>query len=66
MATSLLFNPEKGILYFLRKTLDKNVHGNAKVTFLEFTAEYLNRSPTSMAPYIVDIKVRKPAPPAQG
>ncbi|KAF9909938.1 hypothetical protein EC991_007741 [Linnemannia zychae] len=56
MATSLLFNPDKGILYFLRKSLDKNVHGNAKVTFLEFTAEYLNRSPTSMAPYIVDIK----------
>ncbi|KAF9135211.1 hypothetical protein BGW39_004143 [Mortierella sp. 14UC] len=56
MATSLLFNPDKGILYFLRKSLDKNIHGNAKVTFLEFTAEYLSRSPTSMAPYIVDIK----------
>ncbi|KAG0205959.1 hypothetical protein BGX33_007637 [Mortierella sp. NVP41] len=56
MATSLLFNPDKGILYFLRKSLDKNVHGNAKVTFLEFTAEYLGRSPTSIAPYIVDIK----------
>ncbi|KAG0369575.1 hypothetical protein BGZ54_009551 [Gamsiella multidivaricata] len=56
MATSLLFNSERGILYFLRKSLDKAVHGNAKVIFLEFTAEFISRSPNSVTPYIVDIK----------
>ncbi|KAG0293742.1 hypothetical protein BGZ96_002384 [Linnemannia gamsii] len=56
MATSLLFNSDRGILYFLRRSLDNNAHTNAKVTFLEFTAEYLTRSPASMSPYIVDIK----------
>ncbi|KAF9360313.1 hypothetical protein BGX34_007846, partial [Mortierella sp. NVP85] len=56
MATSLLFNAEKGILWFLRKALDKTVHGDAKVIFLEFTAEFISRSPNSITPYIVDIK----------
>ncbi|KAI1315202.1 hypothetical protein EDD11_001140 [Mortierella claussenii] len=58
MATSLLFNPDKGILYFLRKSLDKSVHGGAKAIFLEFTAEFITRLPISIAPYIVDIKAR--------
>lgn len=58
MATSLLFNPDKGILHFLRRSLDKKVHGDAKVIFLEFTAEYLARSPATMPPFIVDVKVR--------
>ncbi|KAF9116341.1 hypothetical protein BGX27_003334 [Mortierella sp. AM989] len=52
MATSLLFNPDKGIMYFLRKALDKSAHGVAKVTFLEFTAEFISRSPNSITPYI--------------
>ncbi|KAF9439193.1 hypothetical protein BGZ76_009365 [Entomortierella beljakovae] len=56
MATSLLFNPESGIMYFLRKALDKSVHGAAKVTFLEFTAEFISRSPNSITPHVVDIK----------
>ncbi|KAF8937819.1 hypothetical protein BGZ58_002087 [Dissophora ornata] len=59
MATSLLFNADRGILSFLRKALDKTVHGNAKVTFLEFTAEFISRSPNSITPYIVDIKARR-------
>ncbi|KAG0303333.1 hypothetical protein BGZ98_006787, partial [Dissophora globulifera] len=56
MATSLLFNQERGILYFLRKALDKTAHGNAKVIFLDFTAEFISRWPSSITPYIVDIK----------
>ncbi|KAG0024840.1 hypothetical protein BGZ80_003699 [Entomortierella chlamydospora] len=56
MAISLLFNPDKGIMYFLRKALDKTAHGAAKVTFLEFTAEFISRSPNSITPHIVDIK----------
>ncbi|KAG0234361.1 hypothetical protein BGX31_004586 [Mortierella sp. GBA43] len=56
MATSLLFNPEKGILYFLRKSLDKTAHAEAKVTFLEFTTEFISKSPNSVTPYIPDIK----------
>lgn len=63
MATSLLFNPDKGILHFLRRSLDKKVHGDAKVIFLEFTAEYLTRSPATMPPFIVDIKVKSPFRP---
>lgn len=57
MATSLLFNAERGILWFLRKALDKTVHGDAKVILLELTAEFISRSPNSITPYIVDIKV---------
>ncbi|KAF9401271.1 hypothetical protein BGX21_002182 [Mortierella sp. AD011] len=57
MAISLLFNPDKGIMYFLRKALDKTAHGAAKVTFLEFTAEFISRSPNSITPHIVDIKI---------
>ncbi|KAF9954135.1 hypothetical protein BGZ65_004221, partial [Modicella reniformis] len=57
MAMSLLFNPERGILYFLRKALDKAVHANAKVIFLEFTAELISRSPNSITPHIFDIKI---------
>ncbi|KAF9360792.1 hypothetical protein BGX26_007743 [Mortierella sp. AD094] len=56
MATSLLFNPDRGIMYFLRKALDKTAHSVAKVTFLEFTAEFISRSPNSITPHIVDIK----------
>ncbi|KAG0050163.1 hypothetical protein BGZ83_005055 [Gryganskiella cystojenkinii] len=56
MAASLLFNSEKGILYFLKRSLDKSIHVAAKSTFLEFTAEFINRSPNTITPYIVDIK----------
>ncbi|KAF9965129.1 hypothetical protein BGZ70_005357 [Mortierella alpina] len=59
MATSLLFNPEKGILYFLKKALDRMIHTGAKTTFLEFTAEFISRYPTSVASYIIDIKARR-------
>ncbi|KAF9898377.1 hypothetical protein BX616_004114, partial [Lobosporangium transversale] len=58
MATSLLFNPERGIMLFLRKALDKTAHTGAKVTFLEFTAEFISRSRNAITPYIVDIKAR--------
>ncbi|CAO3567705.1 unnamed protein product [Mortierella alpina] len=56
MATSLLFNQEKGILYFLKKALDRMIHTGAKTTFLEFTAEFISRYPKSVASYIIDIK----------
>ncbi|GJJ77035.1 DNA-dependent protein kinase catalytic subunit [Entomortierella parvispora] len=56
MASSLLFNPERGILYFLKKSLDKSIHVGAKATFLEFTAEFISRSPNAITPCIVDIK----------
>ncbi|KAG0337583.1 hypothetical protein BG004_007587, partial [Podila humilis] len=56
MVTSLLFNPDQGIVYFFKKSLDKSAHNNGKVTFLEFTAEYISRSPSSMTHYIVEIK----------
>ncbi|KAF9955057.1 hypothetical protein BGZ72_004086 [Mortierella alpina] len=59
LATSLLFNSEKGILYFLKKALDRMIHTGAKTTFLEFTAEFISRSPESVASYIVDIKARR-------
>jgi len=57
MASSLLFNPERGILYFLKKSLDKSIHVGAKSTFLEFTAEFISRSPNAITPFLVDIKV---------
>lgn len=57
MASSLLFNPERGILYFLKRSLDKSIHNGAKVTFLEFTAEFISRSPNAITSCIVDIKV---------
>ncbi|KAF9155537.1 hypothetical protein BG015_009513 [Linnemannia schmuckeri] len=56
IALSDLREDELGILHFLRRSLDKKVHADAKVTFLEFTAEYLTRSPATMSPFIVDIK----------
>ncbi|KAF9184663.1 hypothetical protein BGZ51_003206 [Haplosporangium sp. Z 767] len=56
MAASLLFNPDRGLMYFLKKSLDKSIHGNAKVIFLDFTAEFISRAPKSITPYIVDIK----------
>jgi len=59
MAASLLFNSERGILYFLKRSLDKSVHVAAKSTFLEFTAEFISRSPNTITPYIVEIKVRE-------
>ncbi|KAG0254733.1 hypothetical protein BG011_005543 [Mortierella polycephala] len=56
MAASLLFNPDRGLMYFLKKSIDKSIHGNAKVIFLDFTAEFISRAPKSITPYIVDIK----------
>lgn len=58
MVTSLLFNPDQGIVYFLKKSLDKSAHIAAKVIFLEFTAEYISRSPSAMTHFIVEIKAR--------
>ncbi|KAG0357941.1 hypothetical protein BG005_002930 [Podila minutissima] len=52
MVTSLLFNPDQGIVYFLKKSLDKSAHIAAKVIFLEFTAEYISRSPSAMTHFI--------------
>ncbi|KAF9421804.1 hypothetical protein BGZ94_008743, partial [Podila epigama] len=56
MVASLLFNSERGILGFLKRSLDKSIHANAKVIFLEFTAEYISRSPSALTPFILDIK----------
>ncbi|KAF9390467.1 hypothetical protein CPB97_009177 [Podila verticillata] len=56
MVTSMLFNPDQGIVYFLKKSLDKSAHNAAKVAFLEFTAEYISRSPSAMTHFIIEIK----------
>ncbi|KAF8935223.1 hypothetical protein BGZ52_000691 [Haplosporangium bisporale] len=59
MVISMLFNPDQGIVYFLKKSLDKSAHNAAKVTFLEFTAEYISRSPSAMTHFIIEIKATK-------
>ncbi|KAJ3289778.1 hypothetical protein HK104_007244 [Borealophlyctis nickersoniae] len=56
LSLSLIFNPERGVLQFLRLTRGSKEHDDAKVILCDLLAEYSTKVTSSISEYAVDIK----------